>query len=70
MNAITGFFRERDILQPGVLPVSRSGFRRMIARGEFPRPLKISERVNAWPASAVARALEDIRLRAEGGSRA
>jgi len=57
-------------LQPGMLPVSRSGFRRMIERGEFPRPLKISERVSAWPASAVAKALEDLRIRAEGGARA
>ena len=70
MDTINGFFREKDLLRPGILPVSRSGFRRMIERGEFPKPLKISERVSAWPVASVARALEDLRIRAEGGDRA
>lgn len=63
---MNGFLREKDILQPGILPISRSSFRRMIARKEFPKPLKISERMSAWPAATVAKALEELAARAEG----
>lgn len=38
----------------GVIPFSRSTFRRMVREGRFPAPVKLGDRVNAWRASDVA----------------
>ncbi len=38
--------REKDVLQQ--VRISKSQLWRLINRGQFPKPIKISERCNAW----------------------
>ena len=38
---------------PGLIPFSPATLWRKVGRGEFPKPVKLSERVTAWPAEAV-----------------
>ena len=42
----TGFIRLRDVQT--VVPFSRSTIWRKVASGDFPKPVKLSERVTAW----------------------
>lgn len=39
--------------------LSRSTIYALMARGEFPKPVKLTDRAVAWPESAVARWLAD-----------
>lgn len=48
----TGFLRIRHVLQ--FIPISPSAFWAKVKTGEYPQPVKISEKVTAWRA-------EDIR---------
>ena len=41
-----GFVRLPTVLK--LIPVGRSTIFEMIARGDFPRPVKLSQRVSAW----------------------
>ena len=51
--------RERDLLKPAapgarpILSMSRASFWRMVADGQFPRPIKLRGRVSVWKASTV-----------------
>ena len=45
------FLREREVKQKTGIP--RSQRYRMMASGEFPRPVKISERCVAWSAAEI-----------------
>lgn len=38
--------------------ISRSTLYQLVARGDFPKPIKISRRACAWPESAVQRWIE------------
>jgi predicted DNA-binding transcriptional regulator AlpA len=46
------FLRARDLLR-GVVPFSRATLYRRIADGSFPRGVKVSPRVTAWPRAVV-----------------
>ena len=37
----------------GLIPISSSQLWRLTAAGKFPKPVKLSARVTAWPAAAV-----------------
>lgn len=55
--------RARDIHRPhGILPISRSQFYALIARGEFPRGTRIADNTVTWKESRV---WEWVRERAE-----
>ena len=47
-----GFLRLRDVIgdkdKPGIIPVSRSSRAEGIAKGRYPRPVKLGERMSAW----------------------
>jgi prophage regulatory protein len=43
--------REKDVLQQ--VRISKSQLWRLIQRGLFPKPVRISERCNAWDSQAV-----------------
>ena len=54
----TGFVRQSQLIgtpnRPGIVPFSSPTLWRKVKSGEFPRPVKLSERVTAWR-------VEDIR---------
>jgi prophage regulatory protein len=39
--------------QPGLLPFSSATLWRMVRAGKFPKPVKLADRVTAWPAADV-----------------
>lgn len=48
----TGFIRQAQLI-PDVVPFSSATLWRKCQSGQFPRPLKLSERVTAWRVSDV-----------------
>lgn len=46
-----GYIRQAGLL--AVLPISSATLWRWVSRGQFPRPVKLSARVTAWPIEAV-----------------
>lgn len=46
-----GLLRLRGVLQ--LIPVSKSHFLQGVATGQFPQPLKLSERVTVWKRSDI-----------------
>lgn len=48
--------------RPGILPFSESTLRRMVRAGEFPAPVRISDRVSAWRVEDVRAWLESRAL--------
>lgn len=59
-DALVGFLRIWQIV-PDLLPVSRATFWRMVRTGRFPRGVRLSSRVTAWPIDVVAEWLDRIR---------
>ncbi len=49
----TGYIRQSQLI-PDIIPVSSATFWRMVKAGEFPKPVKLTERCTAWK-------VEDIR---------
>jgi len=49
----TGYLRQKQIV-PGLVPISPATLWRRVKSGEFPKPVKLSERVTAWR-------VEDVR---------
>lgn len=47
-----GYVRERQLLD-GILPFSATTLWRMVRENRFPRPVKLSGRITAWPVEAV-----------------
>lgn len=43
----TGFIRQAQLI-PDVVPISSATLWRRCKAGEFPKPVKLSERVTAW----------------------
>ena len=43
----TGYLRQSQLI-PGILPFSSATLWRMVKSGDFPAPVKLSERVTAW----------------------
>ena len=49
----TGYFRQSQLI-PGIIPFSSATLWRMVKKGTFPAPIKLSQRVTAWRAADVA----------------
>ncbi len=53
------YYREAQLVgrrggsQPGLLPFSSATLWRMVKLGKFPKPVKLADRVTAWPAADV-----------------
>jgi prophage regulatory protein len=47
-----GYVRQSQLI-PAIIPVSSATFWRWIKAGKFPAPVKLSERVSAWPVESV-----------------
>ncbi|WNC90513.1 AlpA family phage regulatory protein [Paraburkholderia sp. FT54] len=61
-----GYVRQSQLI-PAIVPFSSATLWRKVKNGTFPRPVKLSERVTAWDASAVREYLADpSNYRAEG----
>lgn len=43
----TGYFRQSQLI-PGIIPFSSATLWRMVKKGTFPSPIKLSQRVTAW----------------------
>jgi predicted DNA-binding transcriptional regulator AlpA len=54
----TGFIRQAQLI-PVVVPFSSATLWRKCARGEFPKPVKLSERVTCWRVGDVRRWLAE-----------
>jgi predicted DNA-binding transcriptional regulator AlpA len=48
----TGFIRQSQLI-PVIIPFSSSTLWRKVKAGTFPAPVKLSERVTAWPVESV-----------------
>jgi predicted DNA-binding transcriptional regulator AlpA len=48
----TGYVRQAQLI-PDILPFSSATLWRMVKAGDFPKPVKLSERITAWPVEAV-----------------
>lgn len=49
----TGYLRIKDVVKR--VPVAKSTIWLWVNDGKFPRPVKLSERVTAWPVSSIER---------------
>ncbi|MBK8889516.1 MAG: AlpA family phage regulatory protein [Dechloromonas sp.] len=49
---ITGYVRQSQLV-PHIIPFSSATLWRKVKAGQFPRPVKLSERVTAWAADDV-----------------
>lgn len=54
-----GYYRQKELLT--ILPFSAATLWRMVKRGQFVPPVKLSSRITAWPKADVHRWLEDRR---------
>ncbi len=61
----TGFIRQAQ-LTPGIVPWSAATLWRKVKSGQFPRPIKLSERITAWSAQDVR---DWIVKQREGGAK-
>jgi len=52
-----GFVRQSEVI-PSPVPISSATLWRKVRSGEFPAPVKLSERVTAWRVADVRRFLE------------
>jgi predicted DNA-binding transcriptional regulator AlpA len=52
-----GFYRQEALL--AILPFSAATLWRMVKRGQFVQPVKLSSRITAWPKADVHRWLEE-----------
>ncbi len=46
-----GYIRQAGLL--AILPISSATLWRWVAKGDFPKPVKLSSRITAWPIEAV-----------------
>ena len=54
----TGFLRQAQLI-PDVVPISSATLWRKCKAGDFPKPVKLSERVTAWRVGDVRRWLKE-----------
>lgn len=55
----TGFVREPKVLE--VFPVSHAHWWAGIAAGRYPRGVKLSKRITAWPVEAIRKLIADLK---------
>ncbi|KWR89715.1 helix-turn-helix transcriptional regulator [Cupriavidus sp. IDO] len=61
----TGYVRQSQLV-PSIVPFSAATLWRKVRNGTFPKPVKLSERVTAWPVEAIRQYLADpLNYRAE-----
>lgn len=48
----TGYVRQSQLV-PHIIPISPATLWRKVKAGQFPRPVKLSERITAWPVDDV-----------------
>jgi len=48
----TGFIRQSQLI-PAIVPFSSATLWRKVKAGTFPAPVKLSERVTAWPVQSI-----------------
>ena len=49
----TGYVREKQLIDGGILPFSAKTLWRKVKDGTFPTPVKLGERMTAWKAESV-----------------
>lgn len=60
------YVRESDLIL-GMLPFSHATLWRLVKKSQFPKPIKLSERITAWERSAVVAWLKTKSEVAKGG---
>lgn len=53
----TGFVRQSQLI-PGIIPFSSATLWRKVNAGDFPKPLKLSDRITVWRAEDVRQWIE------------
>ncbi len=53
----SGYIRQAQLI-PAIVPFSSATLWRKVKTGEFPKPVKLSERITAWPVAAISTWLE------------
>lgn len=53
----SGFVRQAQLI-PAIIPFSSATLWRKVKDGSFPAPVKLSERVTAWPVASVREWIE------------
>lgn len=62
----SAFFQEDEIIsvkkfgKVGILPVSKSTWRKGILDGKFPRPVQLGSKTNYWSGRALQQLLDDL----------
>ena len=58
-HGIEGFLREKQII-PGIIPVSRAKWWAGVKSGEFPAPLRLSQRTTVWRVADIRALVEKL----------
>lgn len=64
----TGYVRQSHLI-PGVIPISPATLWRKVKAGQFPQPVKLSERVTAWRVDDIRAWMQEreLAMTKEGG---
>ena len=54
-----GFIRQSELI-PDILPFSSATLWRKVSKGEFPKPIKLSKNITAWPRKVIAEYLDNL----------
>ena len=60
------YYRESEIVTclkegiEGILPISRSVWRRGVKDGSFPKPVRFAERGNFWTVESIQKLINDV----------
>jgi predicted DNA-binding transcriptional regulator AlpA len=75
LESLCPMLRESEIIttpeRPGLLKLTRTPFRKAVADGYIPKPVKLGPKVRAWPRMVIVRVMLDgTSLPREGRARA
>jgi predicted DNA-binding transcriptional regulator AlpA len=65
---VSGFIRQSQLI-PGIVPFSSSTLWRKVNAGDFPKPVRLSERITAWPVQDIRDWIEKQNNKTVGGAR-
>ncbi|ARO87949.1 AlpA family phage regulatory protein [Nitrosospira lacus] len=60
----SGYIRQSQLI-PAIVPFSSATLWRKVKKGEFPRPVKLSERITAWDVNSIRAWLESKSARGD-----
>ena len=58
-SPVEGFLRLPQVL--ALIPISKNTWLRGVESGRYPKPVKLSARVNVWPMESIRNLIEDLK---------